>query len=232
LFLALQNLPLARYFLSPNGRGVLLGDLSRLVPLVLSDDFDAKSIIPILDKIGKKASDDDEAILNAVSDLVTESTPPPRELPYPHQTPISFNTGSFVNTSENRKHFDGALRDELDSSLFIDVPGFFDAFFEDAPNLTPVAEAVFRKCQGGKDPLYNEEGGWRDWPKDAKEEQVLKWLREPVDRLLGFAKGSEPTPTVRRRPLAQLSQPLLGSTTHRKPDIGFVNDTEFQPYPL
>jgi hypothetical protein len=99
---------------------------------------------------------------SALYDLITESTPPPRQLPYPHQTPISFNTGSFVNTSENRKHFNGALRDELDSSLYINVPGFFDAFFDNVANLTSVADAVFRKCQGGKDPLYTEEGGWRD----------------------------------------------------------------------
>jgi Fungal protein kinase len=132
---------------------------------------------------------------------------------------------AIFNTSENRKHFDGALRDELDSSLYIDVPDFFDAFFGEVTNLSSVADTVFRTCQGGKDPLYTEEGGWRDWPKDAKEDQVLKWLKELVDKLLHFAKGSEPVPNIRRRPLAQPSQPLLGSTTHRKLDVGFVNDT-------
>jgi hypothetical protein len=105
--------------------------------------------------------------------------------------------GTVVYPSENRKkHFDGALRDELDSSLYIDVPGFFDTFFGDVANLTSVADVIFRKCQGGKDPLYIEEGGWRDWPKDAKEDQVLKWLKELVDRFLEFAKGSEPIPNL------------------------------------
>jgi hypothetical protein len=164
--------------------------------------------------------------LNAVFKVIADSTPPPRQLPYPHQTPISFNTGSFVNTSENRKHFDDALKEELDSSLYIDVPGFFDAFFSDVANLTSVTDAVFRKCQEGKDPLYSEEeGGWRDWPEDAKEEQVLKWLKELVDKFLEVAKESEPIPNARRRPLGQPSQPLLGSTTHRKLDVGFANDT-------
>ena len=60
------------------------------------------------------------------------------------------------------------------------------------------------RCQGGKDPLYTEEGGWRDWHKDAKEEQVLKWLKELVDKLLESAKGSEPVPNIQRRPLALL----------------------------
>jgi hypothetical protein len=143
LFLALQNLPVARYFPSPNGRGIILGDLSRFVSLVLSNDFDAKSIIPILDRIDKKASD--ETILNTMSDLITDSTPPPRQLPYPYQIPISFNTGSFVNTSENKKHFNDALKNELDSSFYINIPGFFDTFFGNIANLTSVTDAVFRK---------------------------------------------------------------------------------------
>jgi hypothetical protein len=169
LFPALQNLSVARHVPSPNHRGTLFGDLGRFSSVVNLDHFDAKSIIPILDRIDKKASD--KTILNAMSDLITDSTPPPRQLPCPHQTPIFFNTGSFVNTSENRKHFDGALRDKLDSSLYIDVPGFFDAFFGDVANLTSVADVIFRKCQERKDPLYTEEGGWHDWHKDAKEEQ-------------------------------------------------------------
>jgi hypothetical protein len=37
-----------------------------------------------------------------------------------------------------------------------------------------MADAVFRKCQEGKDPLYKKESGWCDWPEDAKEEQILK----------------------------------------------------------
>ncbi len=170
LFPALQNLSVARHLPSPNRRGTLFGDLGRFSSVVDSDDdFDVRSIIPILDEVDKDASD--EAILNTVYDLVTESTPPPRQLPYPHQTPISFNTGSFVNTSENRKHFDGALRDELDSSLYIDVPDFFDAFFGEVANLSSVADTVVGKCQGGKDPLYNEEEGGckgRTRPKMAK----------------------------------------------------------------
>jgi hypothetical protein len=215
---------LAEQYGQSDRRGTFLRDLARLITSVDdTDKFDIKFLLPLLNKVIGNASD--EAILDALYDLITESTPPPRQLPYPHQTPISFNTGSFVNTSENRKHFDGALRDELNSSLYIDVPGFFDAFFGDVANLTSVADAVFRKCQGGKDPLYTEESGWRDWPKDAKEEQVLKWLKELVDKLLEFAKGSEPVPNIQRRPLGQPSQPLSGSTTQRKLDIGFANDT-------
>ncbi|KAI9777129.1 MAG: hypothetical protein M1839_009085 [Geoglossum umbratile] len=174
LVLALQNLPAARLLPSPNGRGILLGDLSRFISLVVSNDLDIKSVIPLLNKVVDKAPDAD--IWDAVYGLVTESTPPPRPLPYPNQTPISFNTGSLANTSEYRKHFDGALKDELDSSLYIDIPNFFDTFFGELMNLESVARAVFKKCKEDENPLYKEGegGGWRDWPEDAQEEKVLK----------------------------------------------------------
>jgi len=224
LILALANLPAARSLRSSGGRGTLSGNLGRLASVVDADDFDVTSTVSLVTHAINKAPD--AIIWGTVYDLVTESTPPPRQLPYPYQTPISFNTGSFVNTSENRKHFDDALKEELDSSLYIDVPGFFDAFFGEVPNLTSVADAVFSKCQEGKDSLYNEEEvGWRDWPEDAKEEHVLKWLKELVGKFLEFARGREPIPNVRRRPLGQPSQPLLGSTTQRKLDVGFANDT-------
>jgi hypothetical protein len=97
--------------------------------------------------------------LNAVYDLITEFTPPPRQLSYIYQILISFNTGSFVNISENRKHFNDALKDELGLSLYIDVLGFFDAFFVKVPNLISIADAVFSTCKEGKNPLYNEKKG-------------------------------------------------------------------------
>ena len=226
LILALQNLPAARLLPSPNGRGILRGDLLRFISLVVSNDFDTKSVTPLLNKIIDKAPDAD--IWDAVYSLVVESTPPPRPLPYPNRTPISFNTGSLTNTSEFRKHFDGALKDELGSSLHIDIPNFFDTFFGELMNLESVAGAVFKKCQEDENPLYKEGegGGWRDWPEDAQEEKVLKWFKERVDIFLEFAKESGLTPEVRRRPFGQPTQHLSGSTTRRKLDVGFAKDTK------
>src|SRR5437762_3801707 len=97
LVLELQNLPAPRVLPSPNGRGILLGNLSRFISLVVSNDFDVKSVIPLLNKVVSKAPDAD--IWGAVYGLITESTPSPRQLPYLDQTPVSFNTGSFANTS-------------------------------------------------------------------------------------------------------------------------------------
>ncbi|KAI9772444.1 MAG: hypothetical protein M1840_000647 [Geoglossum simile] len=226
LILALQSLPAARLLPSPSGRGILLVDLSEFISSVVSGNFDAKSAIPLLNKVINQASDTD--IWVAVSVLVTHSTPPPRPSPYSNRTPITFNTSTSFNTSEYRKDFDDTLKNELKSSLHIDIPGFFDVFFGVVTNLESVAEAVFRKCREGDNPLYKEGngGGWHDWPEDAHEEKVLKWFKERIGMFLEFAEGNESVTNILRRPLGQPGHHLSGSTAKRKLDIGFSNGTK------
>lgn len=222
LVLALQNLPAARLLPSPNGRGSLRSDLLRLAPLVDSDDFDLISVTALLKEVVSNARD--PILWNTVEDLVTQSTPPPRQLPNLDQTPWLQTTSSFVNSSEYRKDVDDVLKDGLGSSLHIGVPGFYEAFFGDITGLEAAAAAVFTKCRQGNNPLYNEERGWRDWPEGAKEKDVLKWFAEKIETFLDFAEEVGSGPDVRRRPLAQPDQPLPGSTAERKLDVGLVSD--------
>lgn len=222
LILALQGLPDARRLPSPNGRGSLLGDLSRFISVVDSDEFEIRSVAHLLEDVVN--NEPDAKIWKTVQDLVTQSTPPPRALPNFVQTPYSFNTSSFVNTSEYRKHVDGALKVELGAELYIDIEGFYKVFFGEVEGLETVAAAVFMKCQKGIDPLYSEELGWRDWPHDAKEKDVLKWLAGLIEFFLDAAEEVASASKVQRRPLAQPDQALLGSTADRKLDVGFVND--------
>jgi hypothetical protein len=106
------------------------------VPFVVSlarcphDLSQTKSFIPLLTKVAEKAKDAE--IWSAVYRLVTVSTPPLRPTLDPGETPISFTTASSVNTSEHRKD---QLKSELGSSLYFDVPGFFDALFGEVKNL-------------------------------------------------------------------------------------------------
>jgi hypothetical protein len=218
----LQSLPDARRLPSPNGRGSLSGDLSRFYSVVDSDDFEIRSVTHLIKEVVNNAPA--PKIWNTVRNLVVESTPPPRPLPNLDQTPYSFNTSSFVNTSEYRKHVDGVLKVELGSDLYIGVPRFYEAFFGEIEGLKTAATAVFMKCQKGIDPLYSEELGWRDWPHGAKEKDVLKWFAELVEFFLDAAEGVASASKVRRRPLAQPDQALQGSTADRKLDVGFVND--------
>jgi hypothetical protein len=218
---ALQTLPASRHLPSSRGGKNLLDDLSRLMTAVNADKFDVERILPLLQAILRK--EPDIVIWNAVNDAVTESTPPRRPTSSFQQTPLSINTGSFANSTEHRKHVDNVLKEEL-GHLHVGIPGFFKAFFEAVPGLTPAVEAVFDKCQEGDSPLYRVQSGWQGWPGGAKEEDVLSWFAPLIDRLFDFAEGHRLVPGIRRRPLAQPHQPLQGSTADRKLDIGFVDD--------
>ncbi|PZC89281.1 hypothetical protein A1F95_10409 [Pyrenophora tritici-repentis] len=221
LLSALRALQAARFLQSRHQGKTVFHDLLRLNAAVSSDNFDAERIRPLLDAILEFQPD--EVVWDRVYDAVTESTPPPRPTSSLQQTPLSTNTGSFANSKEHRKHVDDVLREEL-GHLYVGIPGFFDAFFGDVPGLRPAAQAVFDKCQGGDSPLYRLASGWQGWPKGAKEKDVLSWFAPLTDRLLDLAEGHRPVSGIRRRPLAQPHQPLLGSTADRKLDIGFVDD--------
>jgi hypothetical protein len=75
LILALQTLPTARLLPSPNNRRTLFGDLSRFNAVDDSDNFDIKSVVPLLEQVIKRAADED--IWTAVISLVSlQATPP------------------------------------------------------------------------------------------------------------------------------------------------------------
>lgn len=220
LILALQSLPASRSLSSNGGNKSLFGDLSRLNSAVDSDGFDIEQFIPLLNAILR--IEPDEVIWEKVYATVTESTPPPRPLPFHVQTPHRRNTSSFANSSEHRKYVDDVLKEEL-GPLYVGIPGLYEAFFRGVEGLEEASAAVFKKCKEGDNPLYAE-GGWRDWPEGAKERGVLKWFDKLIISFLDFAKEHGFVPKARRRLVEHTQQPLQGSTADRKLDIGFVDD--------
>jgi hypothetical protein len=139
-----------------------------------SDNFNIEHIQPLLQAVLSKEPDD--LIWDEVEAAVTESTPPPPPVSSSiQQTPWLRNTGSFANSSEHRRYVDDVLKEEL-GSLYVAVPGVFEAFFGKVAGLEQAAKAVFRKCKEGDNPLYQEERGWRNWPEGAEESDVLGWF--------------------------------------------------------
>lgn len=226
LLSALQIHPAARLLRSNNGNSVF-SEISSLNTLITSDDYDLDLIKPLI-KICLADSVNDTLIWDQVCRIVAGSTPPPRPIPSSlQQTPWSQNTSSFVNSSERRQEVDRILKQEL-GPLYVDVPGFCDAFFGSVRGLNTVSETVLRKCMEGDNPLFRE--GWIGWPTRAKEPDVLAWFCDLIPRLEALAGDFNPNVMHRRKLLAQPKTPLLGSTGKRSMDIGFVaRDMAYKP---
>lgn len=227
LLSTLQILPASRLLRSGGTGKNLLGDIARLNSAVASDDFDLDRIKPLL-RAALADDPNDALIWDQVYRVVAKSTPPPRLVPSVlssfQQTPWLHNTGSFANSSEYRQDVDRVLRSEL-GPLYVGLPGARDVFFGRVAGLHAASEAVLKKCTEGDNPLFGSEG-WRGWPSDAKESDVLAWFDDIIPKLDAFAETYRPTPTRRRRPLAQPNKPIQGSTGERKLDIGLVDNPE------
>ncbi|KAL5411209.1 hypothetical protein PMIN04_010331 [Paraphaeosphaeria minitans] len=226
LFPTLQSLDVVQALPSRRGNRDLLNDLAPLYLSIVSDSFDAVRLRPLLDAVLNNESD--ELIWNTVYDAVSESTPPPRPISSFQQTPWLHNTGSFANSSEYRKHMDGVLKEEL-GPLYVGVPGFSEAFLGRVRNLESASKAVFEKCKVGDAPLYRDESGWQRWPEDARERDVLEWLKPLPSQFVDFAAQNESPSRPRRRVLAQPNKPIQGSIADRKMDVGFVDGPRAGP---
>ncbi|KAB8069840.1 hypothetical protein BDV29DRAFT_182013 [Aspergillus leporis] len=215
---ALRSVPEIRNLPSVNSRKSLLSDILRLNSVISSDDYDIQQLIPLLGVVISKESD--VIIWNKIHAALVESTPPPKPLPILNQTPYLHTTSSFVNSSEQRKHVDAVLKEEL-GSIYIGVRGFYEAYFGGIEGLEEAGAAVFRKCQEGANPLFTEDG-WRSWPESAKERNVLDWLAPLVKDLRDLAVEEGFHLTTDRTVLTQPNRPLEGSTAERKLDTGIV----------
>ncbi|RMJ01691.1 hypothetical protein CDV36_015615 [Fusarium kuroshium] len=222
---ALRNLSAVRSLPSKTGRGTLRSDLLRLELSLDSDDFDYDDRVKPLLK-SALASEPDTLIWNHAYNAIIESTPPPRPIASSlQQTPWLRNTSSFANSSEHRKYVDDVLKEEL-GSLYVGLRNFHGAYFGGVAGLDTASQAFFEQCVQGSDPLF--EDGWKGWPKDANQDDVLSWFADFSEKLAAFADGHKSIPTHqhRRRPLAKPNKPIGGSVGKRKMDVGFVNDPQ------
>ena len=137
-----------------SGSKNLFSDLLRLPATIGSDDFDIERIVPLLEAVLNNETD--ELIWDKVYDTVTASiaftvvakptTPPPSGPSLTssfQQTPWTFNTGSFADTSDLRKDVDPILKSEVEDNLKIDHPDVFTTFFGQISQLHDMSTAVF-----------------------------------------------------------------------------------------
>ncbi|TLD36617.1 serine threonine- kinase Sgk2 [Venturia nashicola] len=175
LIIALRSIPLARVLKSRSGRGTLLTDLFNLGSQIDSDQFNVRSIIPLFESTDSYVSDIE--ICNALFVLFARPTTPLySDLPFTasfQQTPWTFNTSSFADTSDLRRHVDPILKAEVEDNLIIDHLQFFETFFIQIPQLLEIATAVFKTYKDSEPPLYKDGAGWAKWPEGCEELRVL-----------------------------------------------------------
>ncbi|PYH88282.1 hypothetical protein BO71DRAFT_365724 [Aspergillus ellipticus CBS 707.79] len=228
LVTTLLSLPASRSLPSVSRGKTLLGDLSTLNSTIDSNDFDVKNLIPLC--VAVYTGEPDEVVWNKVYAALAETTPPPKSIHFLGQTPYLHTTSSFVNSSEQRRHVDAVLKEEL-GYIHIGVQAFYDSYLGVIDGLGETGAAVFRRCQEDRGPLFNSDG-WRDWPRRASEREVLTWLSTIVTHLRDIAREEGFALPSQRTVLAQPDRSLEGSTADRKLDVGIVrhSDTTNQTY--
>jgi len=60
------------------------------------------------------------------------------------------------------------------------------------PNLETASKTFFENCLEGSNPLFSK--GWRDWPTEAKQDDVLSWLADFTEKLAAFAESYNSAP--------------------------------------
>ena len=233
LVFALKKLPASRLLHSMSGSKNLSSDLLRLFARIGSDDFDIERIVPLLEAVLNNGTD--EFIWDRVYDTVTapiaftvvaEPKTPPQSGPSLtssfQQTPCTFNTGGFTDSSDLRRDVDPILKSEVEDNLRIDHPDVFTTFFGQISQLHDIATAVFQSCKDVEPPLFRDDVGWLEWPDGCKEARVLQFLRRHIDQFLRFADEHGFRPSKRRRCITTPTKPIPGSVCQRKMDVGLV----------
>jgi len=142
LILALQTLPTARLLPSPNNRGTLFGDLSRFNAVVDSDDFDIKSVVPLLEQVIKRAPDKD--IWSAVISLVSlRATPPSISNKAALDTPLKSTSSSQQGSEQIHDEIDQRILQEINGCVYQNTRGFYEKYFE-GRSWSPAVEKIVR----------------------------------------------------------------------------------------
>ncbi|CAD6441533.1 90362bc5-0d07-46b3-b5a5-cb30ce7966c1 [Sclerotinia trifoliorum] len=227
LFLSLQTCKASRLLPSRIMSGNLMTDLAQANALIMFKKFDLNRVKPLLNAV--RFNKPDQEIWEEVYNALTEYTPPLRPIASTpplrsivsalQQTPHT-HASSVVNSSEHRADVDRLLNIELDR-IHVDVPQIHETFFGSVEKLAGTSQAFFEKCKVETDPYFCE--GWAGWPSDAKENDVIEWLKKFTKKLAAFAQGHRSIQT--RKIIARPEKPIPSPHSIRKLDIGFMNHT-------
>ncbi|KAI9808663.1 MAG: hypothetical protein M1825_003814 [Sarcosagium campestre] len=207
----------------------LAGDLAALFRKLISDGSDIRSVAPLLNAVIRRAKD--ESIWEAVFDLIaktgqTENPITPTSVlnfaPLIKDTPWPIHSGNLQNisepvTSEPVEFVKQVLKLELNSSLELEHPKFFNTYFPQIAEVTDAARMVFQECQKGRNSLYTIGKRWRGWD-DHDEDGVQRSLEKCVNRFMEYLDKPGIKLPNQRRFVPSPNTPIPGSVK-RKPDL-------------
>jgi hypothetical protein len=169
LFLALQNLSAAQYLPSPNSREILLSDLLRFSTLLISNDINVDSAVPLLEQVIKCAADED--IWTAVISLVSpRATPPTISTKAALDTPLRSTSSSQQGNEQTHDEIDSRILQEINGCVYNNTKGFFEKYFE-GRSWSPAVEMIIRAAN----PRIMD-GRWTDYPNPPSQKAFLEWF--------------------------------------------------------
>ena len=209
----MQTAPLARVLPSRNGSGTLLRDLFSLGSQIESNEFNARSFIPLFERIVSQASDLE--ISNALFALVTrpKSTPPTVFDKLPLDTPLKSTSSSQQANEQTHDDIDLRILQEINGCVYKDTGSFYEKYFE-GKGWSNAAELIARDA----DPQVID-GRWTACPPVPSQSAFLSWFWEFQSRFLRGGRGTFS---------ASPDLPLGGSDCKRKPDLFLILSGNFE----
>ncbi|KAJ2896866.1 hypothetical protein MKZ38_005118 [Zalerion maritima] len=98
-----------------------------------------------------------------------------------------------LEVSSNKLCCGDLLVEEL-GPMYVGLRHFHDTYFGGMADLHTASNVLFKLCLEGSDPLFQD--GWRGWPKDANQDDVLNWFAGFSDKLASFANVYKSNATI------------------------------------
>jgi hypothetical protein len=143
LIVALQDLPAAWDLPSENATGVLVHDIVRLAPHVISGKFNVPKTVVLCERVVGDAPSTE--IWSAVYDLITESeaTMPPTVFNNAAlDTPLRSTSSSQQGKEQIHDDIDHRILQEVNGCIYNDTECFFDKYYEGKTSSSVVERVV------------------------------------------------------------------------------------------
>ena len=125
---------------------------------------------PLVQAVVQKSSDIEvwKQVLQTITST-SQITPPPSITASFGGTPRTHSSASHQGSEQTKRLLHDALKDELYDCSYVDVPGFFEKYFDDK-SWTEKGEDIFKSVKH-----THSDGRWTTFPSDPIESAVWSW---------------------------------------------------------